>query len=88
MPLHQVTFLWVQQQEYERGMTHQEVERAARLAARRVVPSDREPILTPVAAPGGFGGLTRWIQKLSDTVSNLGHRWPRPDSTQAGSIGA
>jgi hypothetical protein len=89
MPLHPITFLWVQQQEYERGMTYQEVERAARLAARRrIIPSDREPVLQPVATPGGFGGLARMIQKLSDAISDLGHRGPRHASTQTGSTGA
>ena len=45
MPSHPITFLWVQQEECERGMTSQEVERAARLAARaRIVPIDRKPV--------------------------------------------
>ena len=72
MPLHPITFLWVQQQEYERGMTSQEVERAARLAARaRTAPSERMPVLQPVVAPGGSGGLGRWFQKLSDRRSPI-----------------
>ena len=89
MPLHPISFLWVQQQEYERGMTYQEVERAARLAARRrTAPSERMPVLQPVVTPGGFGGLGRWFQKLSTAITELGHRWPRNASTQIGSTGA
>ena len=89
MPSHPITFLWVRQEEYERGMTSQEVERAARLAARaRIVPIDRKPVLEPVVTRGGSSGLGGWVQKLSVALSDLGHRWPRPASTQTGSTGA
>src|SRR6478752_7360231 len=89
MPLHPITFLWVQQQEYERGMTYQEVERAARLAARnRIDSSVREPVLQPVVTTVRPGSLASWIQKLTDTIAQLGHHGPRRASTQAGSTGA
>lgn len=89
MPSHPITFLWIQQQEYERGMTSQEVERAARLAARaRIVPSDREPVLQPVATRDGPGAVGGWVRRLSAVLIDLGHRWPPPASTQTGSTGA
>ncbi len=92
MPYHPITFLWVQQEEYERGMTSQEVERAARLAARaRIVPSDRRPVLEPVTIPAGSNGLGAWIEKLSIAITaftDLGRHWPRPASTQTGPTGA
>jgi len=92
MPSHPITFLWVQQEECERGMTSQEVERAARLAARaRIVPSDRQPVLEPVTPRGGPSALGAWVQWLSaalTALTDLGHRWPRPASTQTGSTGA
>jgi hypothetical protein len=88
MPLHPITFLWVEQQEYERGMTYQEVERAARLGARRATRSELEFAPHPVSTPGSLRGMVRWIRRVSGAIVNLAHRRPQGASSQTGSIGA
>jgi hypothetical protein len=88
MPLHPITFLWVEQQEYERGMTYQEVERAARLAARRATRSELEFAPLPVSTRGGILRLVRRIGRLPGAKVQLGRRGPANASTQTGSTGA
>jgi hypothetical protein len=88
MPLHPITFLWVEQQEYERGMTYQEVERAARLAARRATRSELEFAPLPVSNRGGLRSLVRRIGRLPGAIVQFGQRWPTNASSQTGSTGA
>jgi hypothetical protein len=88
MPLHPITFLWVEQQEYERGMTYQQVERAARLAARRATRSELEFAPLPVSTGGGFRSFMRWIGRVPAALGQLGQRGPTNASSQTGSTGA
>jgi hypothetical protein len=88
MPLHPITFLWVEQQEYERGMTYQEVERAARLAARRATRSELEFAPLPVSTGGGLRSLMRWFGRVPGALVQLGQRGPTNASSQTGSTGA
>jgi hypothetical protein len=88
MPLHPITFLWVEQQEYERGMTYQEVERAARLAARRATRSELEFAPLPVSAGGSLRNLARRIARWPGAIAQLGQRAPTNTSSPTGSTGA
>ena len=88
MPLHPITFLWVEQQEYERGMTYQEVERSARLAARRATRSELEFAPLPVSNGGGLRNLARRIARWSGAIVRLGQRGPTNASSPTGSTGA
>ena len=88
MPLHPITFLWVEQQEYERGMTYQEVERSARLAARRATRSELEFAPLPVSNGGGLRNLARRIARWPGAIVQLGQRGPTNASSPTGSTGA
>jgi hypothetical protein len=76
MPLHPITFIWVEQWEHERAMSYQEVERSARLAARRAARS--ELVIAPVAVspPGGIRALVERIGRATSAIANLGQHRP------------
>jgi hypothetical protein len=88
MPLHPITFLWVEQWERERAMTYQEVERAARLAARRATRSEVEFIPLPVPTPGGIRYLAQRLGRTPAVLALLSLRGPRHRTSQTGSTGA
>ncbi len=85
MPFHPITFLWVEQQDHERGMTYQAVELAARQYAR-YAKVDAEPL--PEAPPGRVRTLADRIRHLPSTIVHRGSRRPSRASSQTGSTGA